>query len=466
MHDMTRERFLRLVAGTAAATAVPTLGASGPAAAATPQPSPSHMTTPPPPSRAAWEELVASIRSWWDHYDSNGSTTSDLRSADEAAIRADSGTLLFLPFPFATPSGATNGTYGDQYGWDTYFINVGMLELGLLDQVRAQILDQLLLIERYGKVLNGNRTFYLTRGQPPLLPESIVRYARRRPDPDLLRMAYPLLVREYEGWWNGETHATPTGLSTNRDSGDPGLPPELAAEAETGLDWTPIFDGDVRRCVPLLTNSVLVRYARALATIAGEVGAHADAGHWRREAAARAQRMRELCWDDRAGHFVEYDYVARRQLPYLSACALWPLWAGAATRAQAAATARALARLEQPHGLPVTDRIYPSPHPDYPGWLQWEYPAGWAPLHMVAVEALDAYGYREDARRLATKFLSLMLDVHADSGELWEKYDVVDGGTALPQAAHAGNRFMHGWTSAAVVMLGRRVFGRTPTAGG
>jgi alpha,alpha-trehalase len=383
-----------------------------------------------------------------------------VRSADDAAVAADeTGTLLALPLPFVTPSGATSGEYGDLFGWDTYFINIGMLELGLLDQARGHIVNQLSLVERYGKVLNGNRSYYTTRGQPPLLAESVIRYARRRDDPELLELAYPLLVREYEDWWCGERHATPTGLATNWDAGDPHWVPTLAAEAETGLDFTPIFDGDVRRCVPLLTNSVLIAYADALAWIASRVGTSAQAAAWRNEAAARAERVRRRCWSSERSCFVEYDFVRATQLPYLSACTLWPLWAGAATTEQAAGAVRALARLEHEHGLATTDRIYESPHPQYPGWLQWEFPAGWAPLHIVAVEALDRCGYAADAARIATKFLRLMLACYESTGQLWEKYDVVTGGIELPAAEHAANQEMHGWTAAAVVLLGRRVFG-------
>jgi alpha,alpha-trehalase len=308
-------------------------------------------------------------------------------------------------------------------------------------------------------VLNGNRSFYVTRGHPPLLAESVVRYARRRPDAELLAAAYPLLVHEYEDWWLGEGHNTPTGLTRNWDAGDPAWPADLAAEAETGLDFTPIFGGDVRRCVPLLTNSALVRYARALAWIAPHAGQPQDAGRWRSEAAERGRRMREHCWDPATQCFMEYDFVAGRRLPYLSACTLWPLWAGVATRAQSRAVVGALARLEAPYGLATTDRVYPSPHEEFPDWLQWQYPAGWAPLHIVAVEALDAAGRPGDADRIAGKFLSAILARHADTGELWEKYDVVTGGVDLPEAEHAENQPMHGWTSAAVVVLGRRLFG-------
>ena len=142
---------------------------------------------------------------------------------------------------------------------------------------------------------------------------------------------------------------------------------------------------------------------------------------------------------------------------------LWPLWAGVATSRKAAGVVRALGTLENEHGLATTDRIYESPHEQYPDWLQWQYPAGWAPLQIEAVESLDGYGYATEAARVAARSLRLMLACYESTGQLWEKYDVVEGGIELPAAEHAANQEMHGWTAAAVVLLGKRVFGdRSP----
>jgi alpha,alpha-trehalase len=91
--------------------------------------------------------------------------------------------------------------------------------------------------------------------------------------------------------------------------------------------------------------------------------------------------------------------------------------------------------------------------------LQWMYPAGWAPSHLIAVEGLDAYGYTEDGTRIASKFLALMMQHYERTGHLWEKYNVVDGRLFLPNA-RCGNIWMQGWTAAAAALLGRRVLGK------
>ena len=405
----------------------------------------------PLPDPATWEGLDEAIRGWWD---------GDWKTALEADVAADpKGTLLYLPRPYLTPGGS-EAAFGEMYGWDTYFINLGLLAHGRLDLVQNHILNHCYMIEHYGKVLNGNRTYYLGRSQPPLLADTVRQFLGVGGASEVVRQAYPLLQKEYEGYWRADHHKTPAGLSTNRDllaSENTALRPALAAEAETGLDFTAIYGGDVRECAPLLTNCALVRYADALSEIAAVLGDASGAETWRAEAERRAGRIRELCWDEHTGFFLEYNYVTGQRLPYRSVCAYWTLWAGVATHTQASALVAQLGRFEMAHGLSVTDKAYPSPHPEFRN-LQWSYPLGWPPLQLVATEGLARYGYELEAKRISSRFVTLMLGQYEKTGKLWEKYNVVTGGLEFPLERYPSVPF-HGWSSAAAVALGRRVFG-------
>jgi len=165
------------------------------------------------------------------------------------------------------------------------------------------------------------------------------------------------------------------------------------AEAEV-LDFTAIFDGDVRQCNPLQTNCALVQYASTLAWMAGELGWPDQATEWHTEAERRAEKIRELCWNEDEGFFFEYQYVQGRQLPYWSLAAYWAMWAGVATREQADRLVAHLHRFEHAHGLAQTDRAYPSPHPEYPA-LQWDYPHGWATSQRAAISTLSIFFSRK-----------------------------------------------------------------------
>ena len=79
------------------------------------------------------------------------------------------------------------------------------------------------------------------------------------------------------------------------------------------------------------------------------------------------------------------------------------------------------------------------------GNYQWAYPNGWAPLHFVTVKALLNYGYIDDAKRIALKYIQMVEENFKKTGNLWEKYNVADG------SINATNEYemppMLGWTA-------------------
>jgi alpha,alpha-trehalase len=410
---------------------------------------------PPAPAQEDWLALDAAIEAGWDRHLTTSTGT---------------GALLALPFPYLAPF--TEG-HRAMYAWDTYFINRALLAHGRVELVRNHIFNYLQMISRFGFMPNANLMALTTRSQTPVFPDSVWRYVVATGDMETLNAAYPLLRAEYASYWNAPHHATAIGLATNRDLGDRQLSADYAAEAETGLDWTPIYDGDVRRCAPLITNCALVRYAHVLAEMADALGLRSDAARFAEESENRSALIRNYCWDERSGLFVEYDYVRGAQLPYVSDCTLWPLWARVATSEQAVRLEGSLPRLEQEHGLACTEQAYEDPHPTLAGFedaafqdavsgghgqLQWMYPAGWACMQIIAVEGLDAYGYSDSATRIAARFLKLVMQHYQETGTLWEKYNVVDGSLALPNSRYGNAPMPTSWTTAAAVLFGRRLF--------
>jgi alpha,alpha-trehalase len=418
--------------------------------------------------RKRWETVDNQIRGMWD---------GDLRKAQEDEIRdpalnaiwylddehrkmeqhsgeAGVPTLLFLPYPY-TSAGGSESAFPEMYCWDIFFVNLALMQHGRFDIVRNNIFNHLFMIQRFGMLPTGNRTYYLTRSQTPLLAEGVKRYHCAQRDSDILSVAYPLLKKEYQTYWMADHHQTPTGLATNNDLGDTRLRPELAAEAES-LDFTAVFEGDIRKCNPVQTNCALVKFARALEWMASELGADDEARVWGMMAEARAQKIRELNWDPDQGFYFEYQFEEERRLPYWSLNGYWALWAGVATKAQAARMVKHLDRFEHPYGLAHTDVAYPSPHPEFT-WVQWGYPCGWPPIQMMVAEGLDAYGYHNDAERIAAHYLKLMIDQCDLTGKYWEKYNVVEGSVNLPRERTAVVP-MHGWTTACAAWMGNRLF--------
>ncbi len=145
--------------------------------------------------------------------------------------------LLYLPSPYVVPGGRFN----EMYGWDSFFILLG-LEADHKETLAKGMVDNFLFeIEHYGGVLNANRTYYLTRSQPPFLT-SMIRAVYENPASFLatpagrtearawLEHAYTLSQKDYSTWTRPEHLAGTTGLARYFDYGS-GPVPEMADDS-------------------------------------------------------------------------------------------------------------------------------------------------------------------------------------------------------------------------------------------
>ncbi len=234
------------------------------------------------------------------------------------------------------------------------------------------------------------------------------------------------------------------------------LDPRLAAEAETGLDWTSLYDGDVRNTVPLVVNCALVRYAEVLSTLAASLDRLDEAAAWRAAADERATLIRLSCWNAEAGFFYDLDYVHGRYVRNAGATGYWPLWAGVATADQAQSCAAFLPRLLHRYGITTTETAPErTPFGDLLGLadLQWTHPAGWPPLQLMATWGLSRYGLHDAARASATGNLGMMVQVHVTTGRLYES-TTLDELRYLTEAGLSSLDALHASTSSAAELFG------------
>ncbi len=135
--------------------------------------------------------------------------------------------VLYLPNPYVVPGGFLN----EMYGWDSYFIMVGLLRAGRFDMARGMVENFFFEIDNYGGILNANRTYFLTRSQPPFLSSMVMAIYDAEPNATAkrawLEKAYPYIQRDHEMWTTGAKLAGNTGLSRYYDYGD-GPVPEIA----------------------------------------------------------------------------------------------------------------------------------------------------------------------------------------------------------------------------------------------
>jgi alpha,alpha-trehalase len=183
------------------------------------------------------------------------------------------------------------------------------------------------------------------------------------------------------------------------------------------------------------------------AEILDTLGHKDEAGTWRDKANQRGEKINQLMWDDKDGLYYDYDFVNKRVRHYPFLTTFYPMWAGFASKAQAARLVKNLPLFEKIGGLQTST---------YVSGNQWDSPFGWAPLQMIAVEGLRRYGYSDDAERISMKFLSLVRKEFLRQGYIVEKYDVVNGGSNVSSQIHFGysaNQAGFGWTNAVFTEL-------------
>ncbi|HSL23195.1 MAG TPA: trehalase family glycosidase [Vicinamibacterales bacterium] len=419
--------------------------------------------------------------------------TIDLRVLPEK-VQPDQHGLLYLPKPYVVPGGRFN----EMYGWDSYFIQVGLLADDELQLARDMVENFLYEIEHYGTILNANRTYFLSRSQPPFLTQMILGVYDRLRDRAWLHQTVPAIDRYYS-FWTREPHLEPeTGLSRYYDFGEGPAPEVISDERdadgrthydrvreyyrthdvsdydeslyydskadrltdlfykgdrsmrESGFDpsnrFGP-FSVDIIHYVPVCLNSLLYQMEVDAARIMTELGDAAAAERWRTRAATRKDAVNRLLWNAERGLYFDYNFRTKKQRAYEFATTFYPLWTGIATREQAARVRGNLSLFEAPGGLLTSVQVTGN---------QWDAPFGWAPLQLIAAQGLRRYGFDEDADRISVKFISIVTKEFEEHGTIVEKYDVrrresdVEAGIKF---GYAANQVGFGWTNAAVVRM-------------
>ena len=440
-----------------------------------------------------------------------------LGTADVGSIQPAG--LLYLKNKYVVPGGRFN----EMYGWDSYFIVLGLLRDGRVELARGMVDNFFFEIENYGAVLNANRTYYLTRSQPPFLSSMVMAVHRAQKaagqdDRAWLETAYTYVKRDYAMWTRVPHLAGATGLSRYYDFGEGPAPEALqdedqiyrkvaayflfhptipsyetaAADLPTGrasgaaysvvvceatqpktscepqrlIKLEPdYYKGDrsmresgfdisfrfgpygaaTHHYAPVCLNSLLYKTERDLEEMSRLLGKAMNAAEWHKLAENRRQSIQKYLWDERSGLFFDYDLEKKQRSSYRYATTFYPLWAGLATDAQARAVVKNLDLFERAGGIVMSEKESQG---------QWDYPFGWAPIQLLAVEGMRRYGHNEEANRVSTEFLSMVLENFEHDKTIREKYNVVTRSAETNVAVgYAANVIGFGWTNAAFVEL-------------
>ncbi len=376
------------------------------------------------------------------------------RKPDRADPRSS---LLPLPYPYVVPGGRFN----EIYYWDSYFTMLGLEESGRHDLALDMVRNFVSLVGRYGHIPNGNRTYYLSRSQPPLFAAMVeLVAAESRERAGIYAEFLDTLREEYAFWMEGADALAPgsahrrvvrlkDGALLNRywDDRDvpreesyredvetakaSGRPPEevyrnLRAAAESGWDFSSRWLEDGRtlstirttELVPVDLNSLMVQLETTLARAYAAARKPEQAAEFSARAERRRAAVRRYLWDADQGVFTDYLWREEKPSGTVTAATLAPLFFGLATETQAERVAEVVgARLLKPGGLVATTETTGQ---------QWDAPNAWAPLQWIAVEGLSDYGETALAEAIAQGWMLKAITAYRATGKLMEKYNAED----------------------------------------
>jgi alpha,alpha-trehalase len=398
------------------------------------------------------------------------------------------GSLIPLPFSYIVPG----GRFREIYYWDSYFTMLGLQVSLQSDMIQNMVDNFSYLIDHIGYIPNGNRTYYIGRSQPPfyscmvnLLSEEKARLPDRQVEN--IPVKYVLqLEKEYNFWMKGIDKLNAGNLSEKRvallpdgsvlnhywDENDTPRPESfkedaaladdakdkkimyrhLRAAAESGWDFSSRWFKNVKdfssihttEIIPVDLNCLLFNLEKTIAEAYSLSNDNASSSKYETAANNRKAAVDKYCWNNEAGFYFDYDYVAGKQKGSLTLAAAFPLFFEIASKEQAAGVAKMLQeKFAYPGGLITTTETTTQ---------QWDAPNGWAPLHWIAIQGLAKYGYTELAKDIAKRWMNINEKVYRNTGKMMEKYNVVStaleaGGGEYP----AQDGF--GWTNGVYLAL-------------
>ncbi|KAJ8764845.1 hypothetical protein K2173_010310 [Erythroxylum novogranatense] len=416
--------------------------------------------------------------------------------SDKVRRRPDMHTLLPLPEPAIIPG----SRFREIYYWDSYWVIRGLLASKMYDTAKAIVNNLISLLHEYGYVLNGARTYYTNRSQPPLLSSMVSEIYNRTGDLELIKKALPALVSEYQFWnsdihevtiqdahgfkhslsryyamWNkprpessvlDEKSASKFSTVTEKQQ----IYRELASTAESGWDFSTRWMKNSSDLSSLLTTSILpvdlnvflLKMELDIAFLASSTGDKSIAERFLKASKARKTAINSIFWNAEERQWLDYwltDYTdtACKEHHMWLACNqnrnafpsnFFPLWIHLFN--SDTILVETVTKSLKSSGLLNAGGIATSLTNS---GQQWDFPNGWPPVQHIVVEGLirsSSQEARSLAEEMAMRWIRANYAVYKKTGAMHEKLDVQKcgqfggGGEYAPQTGF-------GWSNGVVL---------------
>lgn len=363
--------------------------------------------------------------------------------------------LIPLPHSYIVPG----GRFREIFYWDSFFTMLGLQISKRMDMVQNMVDNFSYLIDTFGYIPNGNRTYFLGRSQPPFFSCMIQLLSEEKGDEVLVKYL-PQLQKEYDFWMKGKEDLSEKNRFVNHlvllgdgsilnhywDESDTPRPEaykhevELAKEvtdhkelfrnlraaAESGWDFSSrwykkkeqFFSTHAAEIVPVDLNCLLLHLEETIAHALPLSGEKTGEEKFKKFAENRKEAINKYCWNSKEGFYFDFDTAENQQKDSMTLAAAFPLYFGIASEDQADAVAKILKeKFLSAGGLLTTVENTGQ---------QWDAPNGWAPLQWIAVKGLAKCGHKDLAKDIAKRWLRLNEKVYNNTGKMMEKYNVMD----------------------------------------
>ena len=395
------------------------------------------------------------------------------------------GSLIGLPKKYVVPG----GRFKEVYYWDSYFTMLGLKASGKVAIIEEMVENFSFLIDSFGFVPNGNRTYYLTRSQPPFFSLMVELLAEIKGE-EILYKYLPQLKKEYDYWMNGaellsednpakdrvvllkdgeilnryfdteesprpESYKEDVELAEKSERKAEDIYRELRAGAASGWDYSSRWfkDGETfetihtTEIIPVDLNCLMYNLETLLADIYTRLNDDTNAKTFMELANRRSNAIEKYCWVQSKGFYFDYDWKQQIPKDSMTLAALFPLFFKIAPKK-------------------FVEEMVPMIQNDFlkDGGLvstlnttsqQWDAPNGWAPLQWIVIVGLENYGKTELASTIASHWLRLVSQVFDRKGKLMEKYNVVDTSLEAGGGEYPGQDGF-GWTNGVFLALAEK----------
>lgn len=346
--------------------------------------------------------------------------------------------MIGLPYPYTV---SVIGKSDIMAYLPIYFINLGLIRLKLVDLAKNNAGNLIFLQQKYNYIPTTNHKSDLNKAGAPFLALIVRDVYRATGNKDWLSRIFPTLTSEFKYWFS-KPRLCQHGLvamtgSPHPDSAD--LKLKKVTDFWASPRWNP---GDLY--IPVDLNALLYHTAMILEDLAKEI--RDEEAEYFTEKAEQISEAMEICWDPETEFYYDYDLGNKKLLKKKSLAAFQPMFAKMITMRRAEQLVDHLEDFAHKSGLTCMDQDYGIKN------LSWNYPNSFAPLIWTVIKSLINYDYIDEARELALHWLELTSRLYHETGEFWERYNVVEG-TVLSNNGVNNNQPIMGWTAGVYIEL-------------